>query len=120
MSAPRFVLLLQTGDPDRLAEAAAMAASAVTLGTDVTLVWLSGAAEALSSGRLEAEADEPGSAGNLLAEARESGRLRSLACSAALARNRRSQESLRDKVDEIVGWPTVVGLLKAAEKSFVW
>ena len=119
-AAPRFLLLLESGDPGRLAEAAAMAAAAVSLGTDVTLVWLSGAVEALVSGRLEAEAGEPGSAARLFAEARETGRLRSLACSAAMVKNRTSAQRLREKVDEIVGWPTVVSLLRAAEKSFVW
>jgi predicted peroxiredoxin len=119
-AAPRFLLLLESGDPRRLAEAAAMAAAAVSLGTDVTLVWLSGALEALVSGRLEAEAGEPGSAAHLLAEARETGRLRSLACSAAMVKNRISPERLREKVDEIVGWPTVISLLRAAERSFVW
>lgn len=115
-----FLLLLQSGDPARLAEAAAMAAAAVSLGTDVTIVWLSGAVEALVSGDLDAEADEPGSAAHLLAEARATGRLRLLACSAAMAKSRTSPERLREKVDEIVGWPTVVSLIRASGRSFVW
>jgi predicted peroxiredoxin len=119
-AAPRWVLLLQSGDAGRLAEAAAMAAAAVSLGTDVTLVWLSGAVEALVSGRLEEEAGEPGSAAHLLAEARDTGRLRSLACSAAMVKNRTSPDRLREKVDEIVGWPTVMSLIRASERSFVW
>jgi hypothetical protein len=31
-----------------------------------------------------------------------------------------SPERVREMVDEIVGWPTVVSLLRASEKSFVW
>jgi len=119
-AAPRRVLLLQSGEAAGLAEAAAMAATAVSLGTDVTLVWLSGAMEALMSGRLEAEAGDPGSAGHLFAEARETGRVRFLACSAAMVKSRTPPERLREKVDEIVGWPTVVSLVRASEQSFVW
>jgi hypothetical protein len=51
----RWVLLLESDDAGRLSEAAAMAASAASLGTDITLVWLSGALEALVSGRLDGE-----------------------------------------------------------------
>ena len=119
-AASRWVLLLQSGDTGRLAEAAAMAAGAVSLGTDVTLVWLSGALEALVSGRLETEAGEPGSAAHLLTGARETGRVRFLACSAAMAKSRTPPERLREKVDEIVGWPTIISLIRASERSFVW
>lgn len=119
-AAPRWVLLLASGEPARLSEAAAMTAAAVSMGIDVTLVWLSDALETLLSGRLEAAADEPGGAARLFAEAREAGRVRSLACSAAMVRSRVSPERVRERVDEIVGWPTVVSVLRASEKSFVW
>jgi peroxiredoxin family protein len=115
----RWVLVLESGDPDRLAEAAAMAASAASLGTDVTVVWLAGALRALLSGFLEAK-QEPASAARLLAEARDTGRVRLLACSAAMVRCGASPERVRENVDEIVGWPTVVSLLRSAERSFVW
>ena len=119
-SAPRWVLLLASGEPSRLSEAAAMTAAAVSLGIDVTLVWLSDALDALLSGRLEAAADEPGGAGRLFAEAREAGNVRSFACSAAMVRSRVSPERVRATVDEIVGWPTVISAIRAAERSFVW
>jgi len=116
----RWVLLLTSGDPHRLSEAAAMAASAASLGTDVTLVWLSGALEALVSGRLDDEPGEPGTASRLLAEARDTGRLHAMACSAAVVESGATPEALRASVDDIVGWPTIVALLRNAEKSFVW
>ncbi|HEV2064189.1 MAG TPA: DsrE family protein [Thermoanaerobaculia bacterium] len=119
-AAPRWVLLLASGEPARLREAAAMTAAAVSLGIDVTLVWLSDALDSLVSGRLEAAADEPGGAARLFAEAREAGGVRSFACSAAMVRSRVPPERVREKVDEIVGWPTVISAIRAAERSFVW
>jgi predicted peroxiredoxin len=119
-AASRWVLLLETDDAGRLSEAAAMAASAASLGTEVTLVWLSGALEALLSGRLDDEPGEPGRASRLLAEARETGRVHALACSAAVVESGAAPEALRGSVDEIVGWPTIVSLIRSAEKSFVW
>jgi predicted peroxiredoxin len=119
-AAPRWVLLLASGEPARLSEAAAMTAGAVSLGIDVTLVWLSDALDALVSGRLEAADDEPGGAARLLAEAREAGGVRSFACSAAMVRKGFPPERVREKVDEIVGWPTVISAVRAAERSFIW
>jgi predicted peroxiredoxin len=119
-AAPRWVLLLASGEPARLSEAAAMTAAAASLGIDVTLVWLSDALDSLITGRLEAAAQEPGSAARLFAEAREAGKVRSFACSAAMVKSRVSPERVREKVDEIVGWPTVISAIRAAERSFVW
>ena len=121
-AAPRWVLLLQSGDPARLYEAAAMTASAASLDTDVTVVWLSGALDALLAGRLDGGGGgpEPGSAAALFEEARASGSVRALACSAAMARGRYSPESVRERVDDVVGWPTIVSAIRAAEKSFVF
>jgi predicted peroxiredoxin len=112
------VLLLQRGEDDVLYEAAAMAAAATSLGIAVTLVWFGGALEALVSGRLSEEDDSR--AGGLLASARETGLLRSLACSAALVNRKLPIENVREKVDDIVGWPTAISLIRAAGKSFVW
>ena len=117
---PFWVLLLQRGAEDVLYEAAAMTAAAVSLGIDVTLIWFDGALEALVSGRLGEDGEDPGSAGRLLAEARETGRVRSLACSASVVGRRLDREALGRRVDEIVGWPTAIALIRAAEKSFVW
>jgi hypothetical protein len=29
-------------------------------------------------------------------------------------------EKVRESVDEIVGWPTLISLMRAADKTFVW
>jgi predicted peroxiredoxin len=117
---PFWVLLLQRGAEDVLYEAAAMTAAAVSLEIDVTLIWFDGALEALVSGRLAEEGEDPGSAGRLLAEARETGRVRLLACSASVVGRRLDREALGKRVDEIVGWPTAIALIRAAERSFIW
>ncbi len=118
-SPARWVLLLQRGSEDTLSEAAAMTAAAVSLGLEVVLVWFDGALEALLSGRLDEQADER-SAGRLFAQARETGRVRYLACSASMVNSKLGAERARAKVDDIVGWPTAIGLIRSAEKSFVW
>jgi peroxiredoxin family protein len=121
------VLLLQRGAEDVVYEAAAMTAAAVSMGLDVTLVWFDSALERLASGELdggEAGEREPGSlraAAGLLAEARATGRVRSLACSASMVAGAgRNAEAVRARVDDVVGWPTAVSLIRAAERSFVW
>ena len=117
---PFWVLLLQSGAEDVLYEAAAMTAAAVSLGIDVTLIWFDGALEALVSGRLAEEDEEAAGAGRLFAEARETGRVRHLACSASVVGRRLDRESLDRHVDDIVGWPTAIALIRSAERSFVW
>ena len=115
-----WVVLLQRGDSDSLYEAAAMAASATSLGVSVTLVWFDAALEALVAGRIDEAADRGASPLSLLAAARETGRLRLLACSASAVNARAGVESVRSRVDEIVGWPTVVSLMRSATKALVW
>jgi predicted peroxiredoxin len=115
-----WVVLLQRGEADALYEAAAMAASATSLGVSVTLVWFDAALEALVAGRIEEAADRRASPSSLLAAARETGRLRSLACSASAVNARAGVESVRSRVDDIVGWPTVVSLMRSASKALVW
>ena len=116
-----WVLLLQRGSADALYEAAAMTAAAASLGIAVTLVWFDEALEGLVSGRLEESAEEEeASAGRLLALSRETGRVRFLACSASMVRVPSRAERVRRRVDDVVGWPTVIGLIRAAEKAFVW
>lgn len=118
---PFWVLLLQRGAPDALYEAAAMTAAAVSLGIDVTLIWFDAALEALVSGRLAEDEGEIGSAGRLLREARDTGNgVRFLACSASTVNRRIDREALARSVDDIVGWPTAISLIRSAERSFVW
>ncbi len=118
---PFWVLLLQRGAPDALYEAAAMTAAATSLGIDVTLIWFDAALESLVSGRLAEDEGEIGSAGRLLREARETGTgVRFLACSASTVNRRIDREALARSVDDVVGWPTAISLIRSAERSFVW
>ena len=120
-SVPResWVVLLHRDEAGGLYEAAAMAAAAGSLDVSVTLVWFDAALDALVSGRLD-ESGDGGAAAGLLADARETGRVRFLACSASAVRSEGGVGAVRERVDEIVGWPTVVGLIRAASKAFVW
>ena len=117
---PSWVLLLQRGSEDVLYEAAAMTAAAASLGISVTLIWFDAALEALVSGRIEESEAEPLSAGRLLREAREAGTVRYLACSASAVASRFRADRVRGAVDAIVGWPTAISLIRAAERSFIW
>ncbi len=117
---PFWVLLLQRDSEDVLYEAAAMTAAAVSLGIDVTLIWFDAALEALASGRLAEEEAEAGNAGRLLREAREAGSVRLLACSASMVNRRIDRDRLSRCVDDIVGWPTAISLIRSAERSFIW
>ena len=114
-----WVVLLHRDEAGGLYEAAAMAAAASSLDVSVTLVWFDAALDALVSGKLEDSGDGAGVA-ELLAGARETGRVRFLACSASAVRSEQGIGAVRDRVDDIVGWPTVVGLIRAASKAFVW
>jgi peroxiredoxin family protein len=117
---PFWVLLLQRDSPDSLYEAAAMTAAAVSLGLDVTLIWFDSALESLVSGRLAQDDPDLGAAARLLAESRETGNLRSLACSASLVNRRLDRGALARCVDDLIGWPTAISLIRSAERSFVW
>jgi predicted peroxiredoxin len=117
---PFWLLLLQRDAGEVLYEAAAMTAAAVSLGLDVTLIWFDGALEALVSGRLAEEEEEPRSAGRLLREAREAGNVRFLACSASMVNRKLDHGALAASVDEVVGWPTAISLIRLAERSFIW
>ena len=122
---PVWVLLLQRDAPEAMYEAAAMTAAAVSLGLEVTLVWFDGALDALAGGRLDGqdELSTPGSAGaagRLFQEARRSGRVRFLACSASMVGSPSGAQAVRARVDDVVGWPTAISLIRAAERSFVW
>jgi predicted peroxiredoxin len=114
-----WVVLLHRDEERGLYEAAAMAAAASSLDVSVVLVWFDAALDALLSGKLEEAGGSEGVAA-LLAGARESGRVTFLACSASAVRSEGGVAAVRGRVDEIVGWPTVVGLIRRANKAFVW
>lgn len=117
---PSWVILVQRGAGDSLYEAAAMTAAAVSLGIDVTLIWFDAALESLVSGRLAEDDGETGNAGRLLREARETGSVRFLGCSASMVNRRLDREALARSVDDVIGWPTAISLIRSAERSFVW
>lgn len=114
-----WLVLVHRPEEESLYESAAMAASATSLGIAVTLVWFDGALEALTSGALGETRDET-SAAALLAAARRTGLLRTLACSASAVNRAGGVEAARRVVDDVVGWPTVISLIRGASRSFVW
>jgi predicted peroxiredoxin len=117
---PRWVVLVRRGDPSELYDLAAMTASATSLGTEVFLVWFGDGLAAFAGGRLEEAGASGTSAAVLLAQARETGRLRHLACSASAVASPLGPAQVRERVDDVVGWPTVIGLMRAAEKALIW
>lgn len=114
-----WILLLHRAEESTLRESAAMAASATSLGIAVTLVWFDAALEALVTGALGETEDESTPAA-LFASARATGLLRSLACSASAVNRSGGVAAAREAVDDVVGWPTVVSLIRGATRSFVW
>ena len=101
-----------------------MTAAAVSLGLEVTLVWFDAALDELAAGSLDegsgGGAGNVAAAGRLLFEARESGHVRMLGCSASAIAGRGGLDAARARVDDVVGWPTAISLIRAAEHSFVW
>jgi hypothetical protein len=119
--APRetWLVLLHRSEESTLHESAAMAASATSVGIAVTLVWFDSALDALVSGAL-GEAEDESTTAALLAAARATGLLRSLACSASAVNRAGGVAAVRQAVDDVVGWPTVIALIRGATRSFVW
>jgi len=114
-----WILLLHRAEESTLRESAAMAASATSLGIAVTLVWFDSALEALVDGAL-GEIEDESTPAALFASARETGLLRSLACSASAVNRSGGIAAARKAVDDVVGWPTVISLIRGADRSFVW
>lgn len=117
---PRWIVIVTRGDSAALYHLAAMTASATALGIEVFLVWLGEALETLVRGGLDDPASSGASASDLLSAARETGRLRHLACSAAAVSASGGPDAVRGIVDDVVGWPTVVNLMRDSEKTLVW
>jgi len=114
-----WLILLHRAEGSALYESAAMAATATSLGIAVTLVWFDAALDALVSGAL-GETEDESTAAALLASARATGLLRSLACSASAVNRPGGIAAARRAVDDVVGWPTVISLIRGATRSFVW
>jgi peroxiredoxin family protein len=128
----RLLLLAHGGGFDRLHQLSSCAAAATTQGTSVDIVFFFGALAALVEDRFDEvhleprdpEAEAALSARVLehqmrppsdnLKAAAETGLLRTFACSASMALVAAEPEVVADKVDDIIGWPTVVRLMEGA------
>lgn len=128
----RLLLLAHGGGYDRLHQLASCAAAATTQGQAVDIVFFFGALAALVEERFDEVRLEPRQpeAEAALSErvvehqmhppsenlrvAAETGLLRTFACSASLALVGAEAEAAAGKVDEIIGWPTVVRLMEGA------
>ena len=129
----RLVLLCHHGGWDRLYQAASAAATATSMGQRVDVVFFFAALERLVSGRLDeltceprdearearlqANAERAGTppVSGLFAAARATGEARFWACSASIALTGVGPAAVREHVDEIVGWPTVLRLIGQAQ-----
>ena len=129
-----LLLLCHSGGWDRLYQALSAATAAATAGGEATVVFFFGALNRLASGRLDAVELEPRQAeaesalaaridevgvpelSQLLAAGRRTGRLRLLACSASTALMGLEKDRVAEVVDEIVGWPTVVLLMRESDQ----
>lgn len=114
-----WVLLVHRAEAGTLYESAAMAASATSLGITVTVVWFGEALDALVTGAL-GETEDESTAAALLDSARSTGLLRALACSKSAVTGSGGIAAARRAVDDVVGWPTVISLIRSANRSFVW
>ena len=122
----RLVLLLHDGGWERLFQAASCAATASSTGWTVDVVlyfealrkWLDGRVDEVSGSTVSVEAVEerisrPPSA--LFELARAQGKTRILACTASLGLLGIDPSEAGDRVDELVGWPTVTALMERAQ-----
>jgi len=130
--APRLAVFLHDGAYDRMHQGLSIAASAVALGrrTDVFLFWW--ALERLVADRLDEPDFGPGredatdrfevrrmpTLRQLLDHLRESGLCTLYACSGSAGTLDVTTDRLQGKVDQIVGWSTILGLTAGVTDRF--
>ena len=101
MENQRLLLLCERDELGPWQQASSAAAAAVASGWQVDL-------EAFESGRVAAVS-------GVLADARAGG-LGLFACSASVALLGREPAEVLDQVDEVVGWPTILGWMTRADR----
>lgn len=126
MSVNKLLLLRHDGGWERDYQAASCAASAVSQEIDVDVVLFFGAlrrwvledSDRFDDAGREALALAIGSrpVSSIWADARSTGRLRLFACSASIALEELDVEQVSPRVDQILGWPTVIRLMGQADQ----
>jgi predicted peroxiredoxin len=126
----RLLLLCERGGYAPLHQAVSAGAAAVAQGMRVDLVLFHGALARVLDGQIDAIGDDlPHAAearagqesgrtaqvGEMLESARASG-LRLFACSASVALQGREPADVAMEVDEVVGWPTILNWMSAADR----
>lgn len=114
MNEKKLALLVGSGAPVRLEQAATMVASAVLLDWEVIVVWMGDALPLLVEGRLDEGARPESRPSALLAEARALGRVSYLACSADSRRLGRSRRELLGHVNDILAMTTILRRIQDA------
>jgi peroxiredoxin family protein len=113
----KLAIFLQSGDPERVRNAATVVAAAAALNWEVIVVLLGEALRLHVEGRLdpmpEGEKD-PSRPSALIRSARDFGRVTLLACSADARRTGLGERRVRESVDSILGMPTILRRMKDA------
>jgi peroxiredoxin family protein len=129
----RLLVLCHHGDFEHLLQATSAAAAATNGGWRVDLVFYFGALARLLTGRLDQVDDAPTDWSQnpadrldeapvrppsvLLEAARATDALRVFACSASLRLLDAEFSQDQSAIDEVVGWPTVLELMSAADRT---
>jgi peroxiredoxin family protein len=130
--APPVAVFLHAGDWDRMHQGLAIAASAVALGRRAHVFFFWWALERLLNGALDEPDFGPGreeaadrfesrrmpSLRELLGHLRESKLCTLYACSGSIAVPEGSPDALQGKVDQVVGWTTILQLTAGVTDRF--
>lgn len=120
-SAAKIAVFLHSGDYDRVHQGLAIAAAAVAVGRPVEVFFFWWALERLAKGQLD-DPELPGrpdvehalesrghpSLRTLIDHLRESGLCTTFACTGSLSALGLNPDSVESKVDQLVGWTTIL------------
>lgn len=129
---PRVAIFLHSGDYDRVHEGLSIAAAAVASGRHADLFFFWWALERLTRDKLDEpdlnprredianrfEARNVPTLRSLLAFLRDSGKCTLYACSGSLAILGLAPSALENKVDQLVGWSTILQLTDGVADRF--